>query len=163
MKIYNATNSKITLPLGGNYISISPHDASENFMVSEDALSLWITSYDDTEIALIVGGASEVSLCSRVSGSVAYVVYTLEDAVKKFAQKDKSETPTPKLEVVSEKEAEPISESASVPEEPVSEEPAKSDEPAPVEEVSQDQVEAKEEEAPKKTLTIKRKKKSTKE
>lgn len=162
MKIYNATNSKITLPLGGNYISISPHDASENFMVNEDALSLWITSYDDTEIALIVGGASEVSLCSRVSGSVAYVVYTLEDAVKKFAQKDKSETPTPKVEVVSEKEAEPVSESASVSEEPVSEETAKSDEPAPVE-VSQEEEAKKEEEAPKKTLTIKRKKKSTKE
>ena len=161
MKIYNATNSKITLPLGGNYISISPHDASENFMVNEDALSLWITSYDDTEIALIVGGASEVSLCSRVSGSVAYVVYTLEDAVKKFAQKDKSETPTPKVEVVSEKEAEPVSESAPVSEEPVSEETAKSDEPAPVE-VSQEEAK-KEEEAPKKTLTIKRKKKSTKE
>jgi hypothetical protein len=161
MKIYNATNSKITLPLGGNYISISPHDASENFMVNEDALSLWITSYDDTEIALIVGGASEVSLCSRVSGSVAYVVYTLEDAVKKFAQKDKSETPTPKVEVISEKEAEPVSESAPVSEEPVSEETAKSDEPAPVE-VSQGEAK-KEEEAPKKTLTIKRKKKSTKE
>lgn len=156
MRIYNAKDSQISFPLSGERITVAPHSASGNFMPNEDLLSLLITVYNDTQIAIIVSGAAEVSLCSRISGTVPYIVYNLEDAIAKFVKKD--EMPTETVEEVR-KETEPV---ADIPAEtpapvPVEEEPVKE-----TTEAVKDEEPKAEEPVEKKPLIVKRTRKTTK-
>lgn len=86
MRVYNGTNSQLDLPLSGNQrISISAHSVSGDIMPSTEFLSLLVGSYDYSEIALIVSGPFEINMCSSVSGSVGFVVQSLEEAIERFA------------------------------------------------------------------------------
>ena len=97
MRIYNGTNSQLNLPLSGiQRISIAPKSVSGDIMPSNEFLSLLVGSFDYSEIALIVSGPYEISMCAGVSGSVGFVVQSLEEAIERFAEKK----PEPEAEVV---------------------------------------------------------------
>lgn len=108
MRIYNGKNSQLDLPLVGSSerLTIQAHSYSKNFMPNEDFLSLVVTSYDTDEIALIIAGPYEVSMCSRISGCNALVVNSLEEALLRFAP-EQIQTSEPEVATVEEK-PEPI-------------------------------------------------------
>lgn len=102
MRIYNGTKKNIDMPLSGiQRLQIAPHSVSQEFMPNSEFLSLLVSSYDYSELALIVSGPYEINMCSSVSGSVGFVVQSLEEAIERFAPKDVHPTPT-KLEIVEE-------------------------------------------------------------
>lgn len=92
MRIYNGTNSQIDMPLTGTQrITIPAHSVSGDIMASSDFLSLLVSSYDYSELALIVSGPYELNLCAQVSGSVGFVVQSLDEAIERFQPKKKEE------------------------------------------------------------------------
>lgn len=93
MRIYNGTNSQLDLPLSGTQrISVPPHSVSGDIMPSNEFLSLLVGSFDYSEIALIVSGPYEITMCAGVSGSVGFVVQSLDEAIERFAKKE-NDTP----------------------------------------------------------------------
>lgn len=109
MRIYNATDSQISLPLVGNMrINIAPHSVSQDFLGGTEFLSMLVTSYDTTEIAFIVSGPYELNTCANIPTATNYVVQTLEEALQRF---NKKET---KLERSKEEEAKPAVEETPV-------------------------------------------------
>lgn len=98
MRVYNGTNSQLDLPLSGlQRISIPPRTVSGDVMPSNDFLSLLVSSFDYSEIALIVSGPYEITMCAGVSGSVGFVVQSLEEAIERFAEKKPEETKSVEL------------------------------------------------------------------
>lgn len=94
MRVYNGTKSQVDLPLAGTQrITIPAHSVSGDIMPSTEFLSLLVTSYDYSELALIVSGPFEINLCASVTGSVGFVVQSLDEAIERFAPK----TETPKV------------------------------------------------------------------
>jgi hypothetical protein len=57
-------------------------------MPSNEFLSLLVSSYDYNELALIVSGPFEINMCAGVSGSVGFVVQSLDEAIERFAPKE---------------------------------------------------------------------------
>lgn len=97
MRVYNGTNSQVDLPLSGSQrISISSHSVSGDIMPSTEFLSLLVSSYDYSELALIVSGPFEINLCAGVSGCVGFVCQSLEEAIERFTPKNTDELDTPK-------------------------------------------------------------------
>lgn len=89
MRIYNGTNSQLDLPLSGTQrISVPPHSVSGDIMPSNEFLSLLVGSFDYSELALIVSGPYEITMCAGVSGSVGFVVQSLDEAIERFAKKE---------------------------------------------------------------------------
>ena len=96
MRIYNGTNSVLDLPLSNiQRLSIPPKAVSGDFMPTNNFLSLLVSTFDYSEIAIIVSGPYEISMCAGVSGSVGFVTQTLEEAIERFAEK----TAAPVVEV----------------------------------------------------------------
>ena len=94
MRIYNGTNSVMSLPLMGNErITISPKTPSGHILCSSGIISLLITSYTTDEIALIVSGPFEISTCANVPAAVDYVVQSLEEAIERFTPKNVEQKP----------------------------------------------------------------------
>lgn len=89
MRIYNAKNSQIDIPLvaGGERLTVESKSVSRDFMPNKDFLSLIVTAFDYDEIALIVSGPFEISMCSQVSCIPGFVVNSLEDAILRFSGK----------------------------------------------------------------------------
>ena len=88
MRIYNGTKSMLDLPLTGmQRLSIPPHAVSGDFMPTNNFLSLLVTTFDYSELAVIVSGPYEISMCAGVPGSVGFVVQTLEEAIERFSEK----------------------------------------------------------------------------
>lgn len=106
MRVYNGTNSQLNLPLTGSQrITIEPYSVSGDIMPSTDFLSLLVSSYDYNELALIVSGPFEINMCASVSGSVGFVVQSLDEAIEKFAKKSENiKEPTKEEEKAEEKE-----------------------------------------------------------
>lgn len=103
MRIYNGKNSQVDLPVATQRISIAPHMVSGDIMPNTELLSLIATSFDDTELALIIAGPAELNMCANVPAVTPLVVQSLEEAVKRFTptidEKEKKpeaipETPT---------------------------------------------------------------------
>lgn len=89
MRIYNGTNSQLDLPLSGTQrISVPPRSVSGDIMPSNEFLSLLVSSFDYSEIALIVSGPYEINMCAGVSGSVGFVAQSLDEAIERFAEKE---------------------------------------------------------------------------
>lgn len=104
MRIYNGKNSQVDMPLAnGQRITIASKSVSGDIMPSNEFLSLLVTSYDYSEIALIVSGPFEINMCSQVSCCAGFVVNSLEEAIERFATKEE----TAKEEVVSKEEINP--------------------------------------------------------
>lgn len=101
MRIFNGKKSQLNLPLVGSNerLSINSLSASKEFMPNEDFLSLVVTSYDTDEVAIIVSGPFEVSMCSRISSCNGLVVNSLEEAIRRFVPEVEPETPVKPLEI----------------------------------------------------------------
>ena len=84
MRIYNGKNSQVDLPVATQRISIAPHMVSGDIMPNTELLSLIATSFDDTELALIIAGPAELNMCANVPAVTPLVVQSLEEAVKRF-------------------------------------------------------------------------------
>lgn len=94
MRIYNGMNKQVDMPLAnGQRLSIAAKSISGDFMPNNEFLSLLVTSFDYSEIALVVSGPFEISMCSQISSCVGFVVNSLEEAIARFAEKDKKEEP----------------------------------------------------------------------
>lgn len=110
MRIYNGKNSQVDLPVATQRISIAPHMVSGDIMPNTELLSLIATSFDDTELALIIAGPAELNMCANVPAVTPLVVQSLEEAVKRFTptiEEEKKEEPeaipeTPTIEKVEE-------------------------------------------------------------
>lgn len=133
MRIYNGTNSQVNLPyVGKERISIDAKSVSGNLGITNDLISLIVTSYGADELAIIVAGPYELSMASNNPVAVNYVVQSLDEAIQRFTIKEE-----PKAVV----------------EEPKVEEEHKEEVP-----VEEEKKEEPQEEAPKKTRTIRIKK-----
>lgn len=109
MKLFNAKNSLIDLPWGMNRLSVPPKSFSQDFMGTPDFIQLLVTSYDSTELAIVVAGPYELSMCASVPVAVNYVVQSMDEAIQKFGlgKEEKKETPEPVVEPEPVKEPEP--------------------------------------------------------
>ena len=89
MRIYNGTDMQIDLPLigGDQRLTIPSHSVTTDFMPNAEFLSMVVGSYNYDELALIVSGPFEISMCSKVSGSVGFVVQSLDEAIERFTVK----------------------------------------------------------------------------
>ena len=85
MRIYNGKKSQVDLPLSGDVrISIGPGSVSRDVMPSQEFLSLVATSYDETELALIIGGPYEVNMCAHIPAVAPLIVQSLDAAIQRF-------------------------------------------------------------------------------
>ena len=92
MRIFNGTNSLLTLPLSGNQrLEILPKSVSQEFMGSKEFLSMVVTSLGNDEIAIVVSGVYELNTCANVPTAVNYVVQSLDEAIVRFGIKKKTE------------------------------------------------------------------------
>lgn len=90
MRIYNGKNSQVDLPLASQRITIEPMSVSKDIMPSSELLDLLSMSFDDSEIALIVSGPSEINLCAKTPACAPLVVQSLDEALIRFNKaKDK--------------------------------------------------------------------------
>jgi hypothetical protein len=97
MRIFNGTNSLLTLPLSGNQkLEILPKSVSQEFMGSTDFLSMVVTSLGSDEIAIVVSGVYELNTCANIPTAVNYVVQTLDEAITRFGIKKKEPEHTEK-------------------------------------------------------------------
>ena len=100
MRIYNAKKSQMDLPIGSNTrLTIPSHSVSKDIMPSDDFLTLVASTFDETEIALIVAGAFEINMCAKTPACTPLVCQSLDEAIERF-------NPTPKEEVKPEVEVE---------------------------------------------------------
>lgn len=153
MRIFNGTNSLLTLPLNGSQkLEIHPKSVSQEFMGTNEFLSMVITSLSNSEIAIIVSGPYELNVCANIPTAVNYVVQSLDEAIVRFGLKKKEEPkpepkaapepekpctcekeckcdcekePQPEQDVVNEPMVETVGDEEKPAEEPVAEEPKK--------------------------------------
>lgn len=130
MRIYNGKNSQVDIPLATQRVTIGPKSVSKDLMPSTEMLQLLSTSFDDSEIALIVSGPTELNLCAGVPSCTPLVVQSLDEALVRFNGGDVKPEPKPEK-----KEEEPVAK------EPVVEEmEEKEEEPEKKVEVKQEEV-----------------------
>ena len=105
MKLFNATNSLLDLPWSGQRLSIAPKSFSQDFMGTPDFIQLITSTYNNEEIAIVVAGPYELSMCASVPVAVNYVVQSVDEAVQRFGLKEekmveevKEEPKTPEAE-----------------------------------------------------------------
>lgn len=156
MRIFNGTNSLLTLPLSGNQkLEILPKSVSQEFMGSKEFLSMIVTSLRSDEIAIVVSGVYELNTCANVPTAVNYVVQSIDEAIVRFGIK-KPEAPK------EEEQPQPTEEKEPTPEE--TKEPTSEDEPKDEEELVVEEKEVKEEKpvVEKKTAKKNNKKKAAK-
>ncbi len=141
MRIFNGTNSLLTLPLNGNQkLEILPKSISQEFMGNTDFLSMIVTSLSSKEIAIVVSGVYELNTCANIPTAVNYVVQSVDEAIIRFGLKKKKEPECVKVEEKctckkcedQEKQPEPEPEPVIVEETPT-EEPTEQPEPESVE------------------------------
>lgn len=88
MRIYNGTNSVVSLPyLGNQRINITAHSVSGDLGANTDLLSTMVSAYNTDELAIIVSGPFELNLCASIPTVTNYVVQTLEEAIERFTPK----------------------------------------------------------------------------
>lgn len=89
MRIFNGTDSTLTLPLTRTErLTIAPKSPSGNIMGNTEFLSLLVTSFHPDEIAVIVSGPYELNSCANIPTMVNYVVESLDEAVLRFTKKE---------------------------------------------------------------------------
>lgn len=135
MRIYNGKNSQVDIPLATQRVTIGPKSVSKDLMPSTEMLQLLSTSFDDSEIALIVSGPTELNLCAGVPSCTPLVVQSLDEALVRFNGGDVKPEPKPEK-----KEEEPVAEEPVVEEPVVEEKEEKEEEPEKKVEVKQEEV-----------------------
>jgi hypothetical protein len=88
MKLFNATNSLLDLPWSGQRLSIAPRSFSQDFMGTPDFIQLITSTYNNEEIAIVVAGPYELSMCASVPVAVNYVVQSVDEAIQRFGLKE---------------------------------------------------------------------------
>ena len=85
MRIYNARKSQISIPLTATEKIVVPsYGTSESFLPNPRILSLIVTSFDYSDIALIVSGPNEMTMCSETPCCSGFVANSLEEALERF-------------------------------------------------------------------------------
>ena len=84
MKLFNATNSLLDLPWGSQRLSIAPRSFSQDFMGTPDFIKMLTTTYNNEEVAIVVAGPYELSMCASVPVAVNYVVQSMDEAIQRF-------------------------------------------------------------------------------
>ena len=88
MRIYNARKSQISIPLTATEKIVVPSlGTSDSFLPNPRILSLIVTSFDYSDIALIVSGPNEMTMCSETPCAAGFVVNSLEEALQRFSEK----------------------------------------------------------------------------
>ena len=104
MRIYNAKKSPMDLPIGSNTrLTIPSHSVSKDIMPSDDFLTLVASTFDETEIALIVAGAFEINMCAKNPACTPLVCQSLDEAIERFNPTPKEEEVKPEIVEVEEK------------------------------------------------------------
>lgn len=135
MRIFNGTNSLLTLPLSGNQkLEILPKSVSQEFMGSTDFLSMVVTSLSSDEIAIVVSGVYELNTCANIPTAVNYVVQTLDEAITRFGIKKKEPEHTEKCTCPECLKAEETTTPEPIEETKPTEEPTTETQPVPEEE-----------------------------
>lgn len=139
MRIYNGKDSSIDMPLSGNQnLFIDAKSVSGEFMANNNVLSMIATSFEESEIAIIVSGPYEINMCSNMPILTPMVVQSLDEAIERFAVKKEVEEGNTPAETPA-----PVEEEEELLEELEEEE-------LPTEEVKEEVMEAVSEEEPKK-------------
>ena len=97
MKVYNATNSSLDLPYGMHRLKIEPKSFSQDFMGTIDFVKTLVSSYTTNEVAILVGGPYELSMCAGVPVAVNYVAQTTDEIVRRFGLEKKEEVKKPPI------------------------------------------------------------------
>lgn len=94
------------LPIGSNTrLTIPSHSVSKDIMPSDDFLTLVASTFDETEIALIVAGAFEINMCAKNPACTPLVCQSLDEAIERFNPTPKEEEVKPEVVEVEEKSA----------------------------------------------------------
>ena len=120
MRIYNGKNSQVDMPLNGNLrLTVPSHSVCKPFSATDQFLEMIVSSFDDTELAIICDGIIEWNQCARIQALQPMLVQTLDQAVQRFSEPEKEivieekdaieETPTKDTEEVEEKKKSPRS------------------------------------------------------
>lgn len=94
MRIYNGTQSKISIPwLGTNnpVFELEARTVSGNFMPTNEFLTLLTNSFTPDQIAFIIAGRCEYEVCANVKMAANYTVTSLDEAIDKCTPKKKAE------------------------------------------------------------------------
>lgn len=127
MKIYNAKNASVQLPLGMRRLVISGKSLSQDFMPTSQFLQMIARTFTPNDLAIIVSGAWEGNMCAETPTLSEYCVSSIEEALARFNPPEKPEKKEEEIK------SEPAPE-AKVKEELVPESESKCDEEGPVKE-----------------------------
>lgn len=100
MRIFNATNATLNVPWGSVRLTIKPKSFTNDILGTPDFIKTLITTYTEKEIAILVGGPFELSMCAGVPACVIYVAQSVDEIYKKFGI---AETKEEKLEPIIDK------------------------------------------------------------
>jgi len=110
MRIYNGTQSKISIPwLGTNnpVFELEARTVSGNFMPTNEFLTLLTNSFTPDQIAFIIAGRCEYEVCANVKMAANYTVTSLDEAIDKCTPKKK---PEPVEEIIKEEKEQEVAE-----------------------------------------------------
>lgn len=110
MRIYNGTQSKISIPwLGTNnpVFELEARTVSGNFMPTNEFLTLLTNSFTPDQIAFIIAGRCEYEVCANVKMAANYTVTSLDEAIDKCTPKKKAE---PVEEIIKEEKEQEVAE-----------------------------------------------------
>ena len=117
MRIYNAKNSQVDLPIAGNTrVTIPAHSVSKDVMPSDEFLTMIAQTFEAHELALIVAGPYEINMCAKNPACTPLIVQSLDEAIERF------NGPKPGVETVEKEYAEIADEKLKPVEETVEEE-----------------------------------------
>lgn len=98
MRLYNATNSLQRIPLnpgqgGTQKLEVSSNAVSVSFIPSPEFISLVVSTFSPEQMALIVSGPFEISMCAKMPVTASYIVQSIDEAIQRFAKPAKVEEP----------------------------------------------------------------------
>lgn len=91
MKLYNATSSQLDLPMPTERVSIASMKVGPRFMPNKEFLRTIAECFTEKDVALILEGQHEISMCSQIDGLKPLCVNSLEEAIIRFAPSGEKE------------------------------------------------------------------------
>lgn len=99
MKIYNAKNASVQLPLGMRRLVISGKSLSQDFMPTSQFLQMIARTFTPDDLAIIVSGAWEGNMCAETPTLSEYCVSSIEEALARFNPPENPKKEEPKVEL----------------------------------------------------------------
>lgn len=99
MKIYNAKNASVQLPLGMRRLVISGKSLSQDFMPTSQFLQMIARTFTPNDLAIIVSGAWEGNMCAETPTLSEYCVSSIEEALARFNPPENPKKEEPKVEL----------------------------------------------------------------